>query len=68
MPLETGDLFVFFTDGISEAMNAGRLLRRRPARPRSIEEHADLPSDELRERILREVKAFVGERGRSTTT
>ena len=26
-----------------------------------IEEHADLPSDELRERVLREIAAFVGD-------
>ena len=26
-----------------------------------LEDHADLPSDELRERLLREVEAFVGD-------
>ena len=32
LPLGRGDLFVLYTDGISEAMNAdGRLLRRRAA-------------------------------------
>ena len=55
MPLEPGDLFLFFTDGITEAMNAARgAVRRGPPR-RAVEEHADLPFDELRERILREV-------------
>jgi sigma-B regulation protein RsbU (phosphoserine phosphatase) len=59
IPLSAGDLYVFFTDGISEAMNdaddcfgEGRLARL-------SEEGADLPSDELRGRILDEVTAFV---------
>ena len=28
---------------------------------RLLEEHADLPSEELRERVLREIAAFVGD-------
>ena len=28
---------------------------------RLVEEHAHLPSDELRERVLREIAAFVGD-------
>jgi sigma-B regulation protein RsbU (phosphoserine phosphatase) len=60
IPLTSGDLFVLFTDGISEAMNAeadcfgeGRLRRL-------VEEHGHLSSEELRERILREIQTFVG--------
>jgi sigma-B regulation protein RsbU (phosphoserine phosphatase) len=59
IPLHPGDLYVLFTDGISEAMNAdddcfgeGRLATL-------LEEHADLPAEELRERILRDVEAFA---------
>ena len=63
MPLETGDLFVLFTDGISEAMDADDELFGEVALGAMVEEHADLPFEELRERILREVSAFAGEPG-----
>jgi sigma-B regulation protein RsbU (phosphoserine phosphatase) len=63
VPLETGDLFVFFTDGITEAMNASEELFGEGRLGALIEEHADLPFEELRERILREVRAFAGEAG-----
>jgi serine/threonine protein phosphatase PrpC len=60
VPLTNGDLFVLFTDGISEAMNAqadcfgeGRLAQL-------VEEHGHLSSEELRERIVREIQTFVG--------
>jgi sigma-B regulation protein RsbU (phosphoserine phosphatase) len=63
MPLETGDIFLLFTDGLSEAMGPDDELFGEGRLATIIEEHADLPFDELRERILREVKAFVGEAG-----
>lgn len=63
LPLEPGDLFVLFNDGISEAMNDGEELFGESRLGALIEEHADLPFDELRERILREVRAFTGEPG-----
>ena len=50
-----GDLFVLFTDGITEAMNAAEDCSARSGWAQLVEEHADLPFDELRERILREV-------------
>src|SRR5258708_39899494 len=59
--LQDGDLYLFFTDGISEAMNdrddcfgEGRLGQL-------VETHANLRPDELRERVLREIAAFVGD-------
>ena len=63
LPLETGDIFLLFTDGLSEAMSPDDELFGEGRLSTIIEEHADLPFDELRERILREVKAFVGEPG-----
>jgi serine phosphatase RsbU (regulator of sigma subunit) len=63
LPLEPGDLFVLFTDGISEAMNAAEDLFGEGRLSALIEEHGDLPFDELRERILREVRAFTGDPG-----
>ena len=59
--LATGDLCVFFTDGISEAMNAADDCFGEARLGRILEDHANLPSDELRERVLREVASFVGE-------
>jgi sigma-B regulation protein RsbU (phosphoserine phosphatase) len=61
LPLHDDDIFVFFTDGISEAMNAADDCFGEARLGRIVEEHAHLPSDELRERILREIAAFVGD-------
>ena len=58
--LNAGDLFVFYTDGISEAMNEGDDCFGEGRLAQIVEEHAHLASAELRERILREIEAFVG--------
>jgi serine phosphatase RsbU (regulator of sigma subunit) len=58
--LRTGDLAVFFTDGITEAMNEADDLFGEGRLSQLAEVHADLSSDELRECVLREVQAFVG--------
>jgi len=60
LPLIAGDLYLFFTDGVTEAMNAGDDFFGEGRLGRILEEHADLPADELRERVLREIEAFVG--------
>jgi len=60
VPLSTGDLLVFFTDGISEAMNEQADCFGEHRLARLLEEHGHLASEELRERILREIQAFVG--------
>ena len=60
LPIGEGDLFAFFTDGITEAMNEESDLFGEERLSRLLEEHAHLPSDELRERILVDVEAFVG--------
>ncbi len=60
LPVGTGDVFVFYTDGITEAMNPEEDLFGEVRLARLVEEHGHLPSDELRERVLREVEAFVG--------
>jgi sigma-B regulation protein RsbU (phosphoserine phosphatase) len=59
--LSDGDLYLFFTDGITEAMNAGDDCFGEQRLGRIVEQHADLPSEELRERVLREIEAFVGD-------
>jgi phosphoserine phosphatase RsbU/P len=60
MPIVEGDLFVLFTDGITEAMNAGDDCFGETRLGALIEEHSHLPTEELRERVLREIAAFVG--------
>jgi sigma-B regulation protein RsbU (phosphoserine phosphatase) len=61
IPLQPGDLYLLFTDGISEAMNAHDDLFGESRLGRLVESHAGLPSEELRERVLREIAAFVGD-------
>jgi serine phosphatase RsbU (regulator of sigma subunit) len=61
LPLEPGDFFLFFTDGLSEAMNAGAELFGEGRLRRILEESQGLGSEELRERILEEVRSFVGD-------
>jgi len=59
--LQPGDLYLLFTDGISEAMNARDDLFGETRLGQLVETHAHLPSEELRERMLREIAAFVGD-------
>ena len=58
--LNVGDVVVLYTDGITEAMNQQEDLFGESRLSRIVEEHGHLGSGELRERILREIEAFVG--------
>ncbi|OFW04661.1 MAG: hypothetical protein A3H96_09760 [Acidobacteria bacterium RIFCSPLOWO2_02_FULL_67_36] len=58
--LRVGDVIVLYTDGITEAMNEDSDLFGEARLSRIVEEHGHLDSGELRERILREIEAFVG--------
>jgi sigma-B regulation protein RsbU (phosphoserine phosphatase) len=60
LPLASGDVLVLFTDGITEAMNEEADLFGERRLGRLLEEHAHLPSEALRERILRALQTFVG--------
>jgi len=60
IPIRAGDLYLFFTDGITEAMNEGDDCFGETRLAHLVREHAHLPSDQLRERVLREIAAFVG--------
>ncbi len=55
-----GDLFLLYTDGITEAMNAAGDLFGDQRLATLVGGHADMPSEQLRERILRDVRAFAG--------
>ena len=60
--LHSGDLFLFFTDGVSEAMN-GRAELFGERRIRDVIEATDGGQDEsvLKDRILAEIRSFVGD-------
>jgi phosphoserine phosphatase RsbU/P len=60
LPVAAGDVFVLFTDGITEAMNGASDMYGEERLAGLIEEHAHLPPEELRERIVRDVEAFAG--------
>jgi serine phosphatase RsbU (regulator of sigma subunit) len=59
LPLHAGDLYVFFTDGISEAMNAADECFGEVRLGRIVHDHAALEPDQLRGHVLREVTTFV---------
>jgi serine phosphatase RsbU (regulator of sigma subunit) len=60
VPLHEGDVFLFFTDGLSEAMNgASELFGERRLRD-VIEASEGMGSEEMKETILSEIRAFVG--------
>jgi serine phosphatase RsbU (regulator of sigma subunit) len=63
VPLRSGDLFLFFTDGLSEAMNGhAELFGER--RIRDVIEAADGRGEDeatIKDRILAEIRSFVGD-------
>jgi sigma-B regulation protein RsbU (phosphoserine phosphatase) len=58
--LRQGDVLVFYTDGITEAMNHEQDLFGDARLGRLVTEHGHLDTADLRERILREIESFVG--------
>ncbi len=65
VPFEPGDVFVLYTDGVTEATNqegveftAGRLAA-------AVESLRDLPAPEINEAILEQVARFAGGRGQA---
>jgi len=60
IPLHRDDVFLFFTDGLSEAMN-GQSELFGEGRLRSIIESAEgRETDEIKDEILAEIRSFVG--------
>ena len=58
--LAPGDIFLFFTDGLSEAMNGGAELFGERRLRDILEGSEGLGSDELKDLILSEIRGFVG--------
>jgi sigma-B regulation protein RsbU (phosphoserine phosphatase) len=61
VPLVSGDIFLFFTDGLSEAMNVKAELFGEGRLRTILEEGEGLSSDDLKAMILDEIRRFVGE-------
>ena len=57
----TGDVIVLYTDGITEAMDVTGELFTDAALSRVVSTHHALDAGGIRERVLREVSAFVGD-------
>jgi serine phosphatase RsbU (regulator of sigma subunit) len=60
VPIQRGDVFVLYTDGITEAMNGDSELFGDARLATLVSEHGHLETGALRERILREIESFVG--------
>ena len=59
-PIDSGDLAVLFTDGITEAMNEEADMFGEERLSRLLQEHAALGPIALLDRVLQDVEAFVG--------
>jgi len=60
LPLAAGDLLVLYTDGITEASNLAGDMFGDEALARVVTASSDLTAVGIRERVIREVGAFVG--------
>jgi serine phosphatase RsbU (regulator of sigma subunit) len=60
-PINPGDVIVLYTDGITEAMDIEGELFSDTALSRVVAAHQTLDAGGIRERVLREVRAFVGD-------
>jgi serine phosphatase RsbU (regulator of sigma subunit) len=60
LPLEAGDLLVFYTDGIVEAQNRGRELFGFERLEALVREHGGLHPHELIDRVLAALNDFMG--------
>jgi serine phosphatase RsbU (regulator of sigma subunit) len=58
--LQQGDLFLFYTDGISEAMNARSELFGDERLRATMQANRALSTEELREKLVDEVFSFAG--------
>jgi phosphoserine phosphatase RsbU/P len=59
IPLEPGDLFFFFTDGISEAMDSDGDCFGETRVASFLEANALAPADAIRDRLVEEVASFA---------
>jgi len=60
-PLHPGDVYVLYTDGITEAMDETGDLFSDDALARVVASQHQLSAAGIRERVVRDVKRFVGD-------
>jgi sigma-B regulation protein RsbU (phosphoserine phosphatase) len=60
IPLRPDDLFVFFTDGISETMNVAFDCYGEARLAKVLEQYAHLPFEQLRSFIFADLRSFAG--------
>ena len=60
LPVAPGDVFAFYTDGVTEAMNAASDFFGESRLGEVLERHGHRSSGDLQREVLREVEAFVG--------
>jgi sigma-B regulation protein RsbU (phosphoserine phosphatase) len=60
-PIGAGDVIVLYTDGVTEAMDGAGELFGDAALASVVSSHHTLDAAGIRERVLRDVKAFVGD-------
>jgi serine phosphatase RsbU (regulator of sigma subunit) len=60
-PIAPGDVMTLYTDGITEAMDTNKELFGDAALSHILSSHDNLDAPAIRERVLRDVRAFVGE-------
>lgn len=58
IPLATGDVLLFYTDGVSEAMNAANEVFGYEKMERALKENAHLPASQIKEKLLASVDEF----------
>jgi sigma-B regulation protein RsbU (phosphoserine phosphatase) len=63
--LEPGDFVLFYTDGVTEAMNGQRELFGEERLCAVLREHSDCPAQALVEAVLAAVQAFAADEGQS---
>ncbi|MEZ5316568.1 MAG: SpoIIE family protein phosphatase [Vicinamibacterales bacterium] len=61
VPIHPGDVFVLYTDGITEAMDTGGELFGDAGLERVVAANHEQEAAGIRERVLRDVRAFVGD-------
>jgi hypothetical protein len=61
IPVEDGDIFVFYTDGVTEAMNKNREIFGEQRLKEIIEKNAALRPKKIEENIVQAVKDFSGD-------
>ena len=57
--LDSGDIFLFFTDGLSEAMNPRADLFGESRLRGILEQHSERTLEDLREKIIDEIFTFA---------